>query len=66
LIGVFRLAVEIRYLDPASEEAKALSEEIEKHIAETKARIAASGYTSFEGVYFDEDGEPKSINPEFD
>jgi len=60
------MAVEIRYLDPASEEAKALIEEMEKHIAESEARIAAAGYTSCEGFYFDENGEPKSIDPEVD
>lgn len=60
------MTVEITYIDPNSEEGRLMVEEMEKHIAESKARIAKAGYTSCEGFYFDEDGEPKSIDPEVD
>jgi hypothetical protein len=60
------MTIEIIKLDPNSVEGKKLSQDMENEIKNIKASIAAAGYTSCEGVYFDEDGEPKSINPETD
>lgn len=58
--------IEIIEVDPNSEEGKKMSEEMDNHIDEIKIRIATAGYKSYEGFYFDEEGEPKSIDPETD
>lgn len=60
------MSIAIIEVDPNSEEGRKLSQEMDNEIEKIKTRIAAAGFTSCEGVYFDEDGEPKSIDPEND